>query len=273
MAAVTAERALVETQAAFDGVAASYHQSNAANPLLCALRDRALATLERFVPVGSRVLDLGCGPGTDAVPLARRGYAVTAIDWAPAMVGEARRRAREAGVDDRLSVRHLGIHQLDRLAPDVFDAAYSNFGALNCVLNPAAAAAGVAARVRTGGVLVASVIGRVCPWELALFTLRGQWSRATIRFTRHPVAVPLEGRTVWTQYYSPTGFARVFEPAGFRVVSVRALGVLTPPPYLSAFADRHRALVNGLQRVEDAVAHWPVVRLGGDHFLIVLRRT
>lgn len=32
---------------------------------------------------GSRVLDLGCGPGRHAVPLAFKGFDVTAVDASP----------------------------------------------------------------------------------------------------------------------------------------------------------------------------------------------
>jgi len=43
----------------------------------------------------SRVLDLGCGPGLYANRLAQRGHTVTGIDFAPATVQYARRRAAE----------------------------------------------------------------------------------------------------------------------------------------------------------------------------------
>ena len=41
---MTAARSL-DTQQAFDGVAAGYDRSNAANPILCAMRARVLRTL------------------------------------------------------------------------------------------------------------------------------------------------------------------------------------------------------------------------------------
>jgi SAM-dependent methyltransferase len=270
---VTAEQALMETQRAFDRVAPGYDLSNARNPILCAMRARTRETLERVVPAGARILDLGCGPGTDEVPLARRGYYVTAIDWSAAMVGEARRRVEEAGVGARARIHHLGIHQLEALSPDVFDAAYSSFGPLNCVDDLPAAARGIARRLRPGGVLVASVIGRVCPWEIAMYALRGDWSRAVLRLTRRRVAVPLEGRTVWTRYYAPREFSRVFAAAGFMPVALRALGLLAPPPYLEGLAARRPRLVARLNRIDDTVGAWPVARSWGDHFLIVLRRT
>jgi SAM-dependent methyltransferase len=272
--AVAVNDALLQTQQAFDGVAAGYGQSNVANSTLRAMRARVWDALDAFVPRGSHVLDLGCGPGFDAERLAQRGHRVTAIDWSPAMVEQARRRAGAAGVADRVNVLHAGIHEIDRLAPvDVrFDAACSNFGPLNCVDDLPAAARMIADRLTAGGVLVASVIGRVCPWEIALYLARGDRRRAFVRFRHDLVPVPLEGLTVWTRYYTPGAFERIFAGAGFSRVSLRALGLFVPPPYLDAFADRHPALVAALQRVEDYASAWPGVRACGDHFLIVLRK-
>lgn len=266
------DEALRDTQRAFDGVAAGYDRSNADNPMLRDMRERVRHVVEAVVPNGSHILDLGCGPGADTVYFASRGYRVTAIDWSPAMVREAERLVREVGVARRADVLHLGIHELEQLPPARFDAAYSNFGPLNCVPDLQASARLIGDRLRKGGVLVASVIGRVCPWEVALYLARGQWSRASIRFRGGLVPVPLEGRQVWTRYCTPGSFERTFAAAGFSRVSLRTLGLFVPPPYLQAFAGRHPALVSALQRVEDRVGAWPAVRAWGDHFLIVLRK-
>jgi SAM-dependent methyltransferase len=47
---------------------------------------------------GRQVLDLCCGPGRHAVALAKRGFAVTAVDCSRFLLEHARARAREAGV-------------------------------------------------------------------------------------------------------------------------------------------------------------------------------
>jgi cyclopropane fatty-acyl-phospholipid synthase-like methyltransferase len=47
------------------------------------------------------VLDIGSGPGTQAIELARRGFETTALDISPAAVENARARARDEGVKVR----------------------------------------------------------------------------------------------------------------------------------------------------------------------------
>jgi len=265
--------ALLDTQRAFDGVAAGYDRSNSDNRLLQAMRARVHQTIATLVPAGSRLLDLGCGPGADAVALAGQGYRVTAIDWSPAMVAEARRRVLATEVDDLVEVRNVGIHELDRLgSAEPFDAAFSNFGPLNCIDDMTGAAQMIASCLKPGGLLIASVIGRVCPWEIALYVARGDFERAAIRFRSGSVAVPLDGRTVWTRYFYPTELTAIFAAAGMTPISCRALGLFTPPPYLQAFADRHPGAIAVLQTIEDRCAALPGFRSWGDHFLIVMRK-
>lgn len=50
------------------------------------------------VRAGQPVLDLYCGPGRHALALARRGIRVTGVDRSPALLAEARRRARAMGL-------------------------------------------------------------------------------------------------------------------------------------------------------------------------------
>jgi SAM-dependent methyltransferase len=265
-------QALSDTRRAFDGVAHSYDRTNAENPVIRSIRARTLQAVTSHLSAGSSLIDLGCGPGADAASLARLGYRITAIDWSPAMAEEAADRIAKAGLDARVTVRAVGIHELDRLDPESFDGGYSDLGPLNCVPDLAAAACRIGARLRPGGVLVVSAIGRVCPWEIARYALAGDWPRIRVRYARTFVPVPLEGRVVWTRYYTPAEFTAAFHTAGFRVVSLRALSLLLPPPYLQGFYRRHPALMHGLEWLEDRVGNWPGLRQWGDHFLAVLRK-
>jgi len=126
--------------------------------------------------------------------------------------------------------------------------------------------------LRPGTALVASVIGCVVPWELALYAWKRDWARMRTRFGRGLVGVPLEGRTVWMQYYTPRRFTRIFEASGFRRARLRSLGLAAPPPYMDQFARRHPAVTARLMAVDDEIGAWPGLRQWGDHFVIVLTR-
>lgn len=52
-----------------------------------------------FSPDGATVLDIGCGPGTHTLPLARAGASVTALDISAAMLGRIRETAETEGLD------------------------------------------------------------------------------------------------------------------------------------------------------------------------------
>jgi len=76
-----------------------------------------------------RVLDLGCGDGTTAVPLARRGAEVVGIDIARNLVDAANRRARAEGLA-RLTVREGDACDLAGVEDRSFDLTLSVFGAM-----------------------------------------------------------------------------------------------------------------------------------------------
>jgi ubiquinone/menaquinone biosynthesis C-methylase UbiE len=77
----------------------------------------------------ARVLDLGCGDGTTAVPMARMGAEVLGIDIARNLVDAAKRRAAEAGLD-RLRFQEGDACNLIGVEDDSFDLTMSFFGAM-----------------------------------------------------------------------------------------------------------------------------------------------
>ena len=67
-----------------------------------------------------QVLDLGCGDGTTAMPLARAGAEVTGIDIARNLVDAGNKRAADAGLrnlsfreGDACNLQEVGDHSFD----------------------------------------------------------------------------------------------------------------------------------------------------------------
>ena len=129
------------------------------------------AIRERLAGVGgSRVLHHFCGTGRETIELAELGAHVTGVDEDAAVVEAARRRAPE------IPWLHADPHVLP---PEVllgrWDLVYAGSGSLARLRDPAAWAGGVAASLRSGGVL--------------------------LLHDRHPVATCLDAFDRWRGYY------------------------------------------------------------------------
>jgi SAM-dependent methyltransferase len=111
---------------------------------------------EYGVALGSSVLDLGCGTGGHATPLARRGYAVTGVDRSPEMVEQAVEKAHAESLEVEFTVGDVRSHRLGR----DFDAVISMFAVLSYQLTNedlAATFETVAAHLEQGGLFVFDV--------------------------------------------------------------------------------------------------------------------
>ena len=78
---------------------------------------------------GMKVLDLGCGDGTTALPAARLGADVLGVDIAPNLVEAGNRRAQAEGLTN-LRFQEGDASNLEDLDDDSFDLVVSIFGAM-----------------------------------------------------------------------------------------------------------------------------------------------
>ena len=263
---------LLDTQDAFDSVAADYDGPRGNNALIQDMRSEVWRWLDATFAAGSRLIDIGCGTGLDAARMARLGHHVTATDWSPQMVKRTSDRARSEQLTDAVRAVALGAHEFHHLDGEaVYDGAYSNLGPLNCVPDLADVARECARLLKPNGALVFTVIGRICPWEIAHYARRRRFDRVKVRFARGVVPVKMNDHTIWTRYYRPREFYREFS-RHFRLEHYRGLCVLAPPPYLTWIRDGHMRWYARLWRMDRRMAGWPILREFGDHFLIVMRR-
>ena len=263
---------LSDTQDAFDSVAADYDGPRGNNALIQDMRSEMWRWLDATFAPGSRLIDVGCGTGLDAIRMAQLGHHVTAIDWSPQMARRTSDRAAGERLTDRVRTIAMGAHELHRLDGEgIYDGAYSNLGPLNCVPSLAEVSRECARLLKPGGALVFTVIGRICPWEIAHYLRRQQWARVKVRYVRNFVPVGMNKHTVWTHYYGPREFYRAFE-RHFTLAHYRGLCVFAPPPYLTGLREDYPRIYDRLWRLDRRLSGWPLLRSMGDHFLMVMRK-
>lgn len=115
----------------------------------------ALIALGR-VRRGNRILDIGCGTGTDALLLAKWGFRrVDGIDSDPEAIATARGRATRAGLSGRVRFRPLAAERLTEAFPgNTFDLALHTLVANNLVKDKERHFREVAAVMKPRGLLV-----------------------------------------------------------------------------------------------------------------------
>jgi len=98
--------------------------------LAATMRDSGAALVDRIgITGGLKVLDLGCGDGTTAVPAARLGADVLGVDIARNLVEAGNQRAKEEGLTN-LTFQEGDACDLADLDDQAFDTAVSFFGAM-----------------------------------------------------------------------------------------------------------------------------------------------
>jgi SAM-dependent methyltransferase len=101
------------------------------------------------IPACALVLDIACGTGNTAIPLARRGCIVTGVDIAPNLLEQARARATAEGVAITFDE---GDAEALPYGDAVFDAVTTMFGAMFAP-RPELVASEMARVLRPGGLL------------------------------------------------------------------------------------------------------------------------
>jgi SAM-dependent methyltransferase len=252
-----------EVESIYSAMAPTYDMSIGMNPVAARSKALAMRRLVALAPPSSRLLDIGCGPGQEAVTLARRGYRVFGIDSSAGMVELARERAQglPAGAATFAQMRASDVGEL-ALQAQHFDAAFSFYAVLNLEPRVEPVAKGVFSLLDPGAPFLVGLLNPTVLFELALYpaALRLKGFR---KASQRPVRLKVSrgaSDAVGCFLYSPRAFARLLAP-WFTLESFESVHLFLPPPDERML--RFPTLVRGVNRMESRLeSRWPFRSLG-----------
>jgi 2-polyprenyl-3-methyl-5-hydroxy-6-metoxy-1,4-benzoquinol methylase len=176
----------------------------------------AFADFDRWA--GKRVLEVGCGIGTDSINFARAGARVTAVDLSSESLQIARQRAGVMGVSDAIEFAQANAEELGSVVAGNYDLVYS-FGVVHHTPHPERALEQVRSLMAPDGTLKLMVYHRRS-WKVLWIVLvqgRGRFWKTDELVAMHSEAQT--GCPVTFSYTRREGREFV-EGAGFRVTDV-----------------------------------------------------
>jgi SAM-dependent methyltransferase len=258
--------------APFDEIAAIYDEVFTHSLIGQAQRESVWKEIDGIWKSGDHVLELNCGTGEDALHLAERGINITGCDASAAMIEVANEKKLRRSPDARIGFVAFPTEHIGRLSISYpFDGVFSNFSGLNCVADLSSVARQLATLVRPGAELVLVFSTRFSLWEFLWYAFRGEFSKATRRWSGH-VASSISGRPVDVWYPRVPQIRSAFAPH-FQFVSVTGIGVAIPPSYVESWAQQHRRTFSVLASIDNWINHLSCFRVAGDHMLLRFRRS
>jgi ubiquinone/menaquinone biosynthesis C-methylase UbiE len=254
---------------AFSRTAEKYDSFGEDHPNQSRMRNKVYSHIEGFIPKGSRILELNCGTGTDAVELARRGYQIHATDIAPGMLDRLKDKVRRFDLSRQITVQMCSFTDLDQVKNGPYDVIFSNFGGLNCIPDLSPVIERIPQVLRPGGWVTWVLMPPVCLWEMAEI-FRGHPRLAFRRLARSGTRAHLEGLYFTVHYFTPERVLQWFGP-DYECLRIEGLSVITPTAESKNFAKRQTRLYRTLCWFDDQLARRSPWRGWGDFFIITFR--
>jgi 2-polyprenyl-3-methyl-5-hydroxy-6-metoxy-1,4-benzoquinol methylase len=168
---------------------------------------------------GKRVLEVGCGIGTDSINFARAGAELTAVDLSGESLHVAKQRATVMGVEDRIEFVQANAEELtSAVSGGEYDLIYS-FGVIHHTPRPEAALAEMRKLAAPGGTLKVMVYHRRSWKVLWILAAEGHgrfWDAEELitEYSEAQTGCPV------TYSYSRSEGRELVEPARFQVTEV-----------------------------------------------------
>jgi ubiquinone/menaquinone biosynthesis C-methylase UbiE len=233
-------------------------------------RKRVYTYLKPLLTKQSRVLELSCGTGEDAIYMAACVHSVYATDQSEGMIVTAKQKSVSSNV--RFNVCTIeNISSAGR--ENSFDLIFSNFGGMNCVSLPdiKKCSHDLYQLCKPGARLVLVIMGKKCLWEKIYFLCKHRKDKAYRRLSGKGIPAQIGEESFLTYYYSPYEIKESFKEY-FQVQYHRPVGFFIPPSYLEKFFKNKAWLLKIIYIMEKICGKLSILSNYADHYVIVLKK-
>lgn len=240
------------------------------NSITTWMRNRVRKEVLSHISGGASILELNAGTGLDSVFFAKNGFNVLATDNADGMLNRLKEKIDLFQLQDNLTAKKCSFNNLERLEGKQFDYIFSNFGGLNCTGNLAKVLKDMDTLLKPGGHFTLVIMPKVCPWDL-LTAFKGYFKTAFRRFKKNGATAHLEGTYFKCYYYNPNYITKVLDKK-FKMVSLKGLAIVVPPPYIEDFIEKHPSLFRLFEKIENQIWQKAPYNRWCDHFMITMQK-
>ncbi|MCC6369572.1 MAG: class I SAM-dependent methyltransferase [Bacteroidia bacterium] len=255
----------------FDSSAHNYDVEFTQTPIGSMQRNRVYKFLRPLLSLQTKLLEINCGTGQDAINMAPFVSSIMATDISQPMIEIAEKKRMHAKLNNvsfkciDINVLHLGLN-------NKFDLLLSNFGGLNCLSEKElrAFSNNIEPFISEQGQLALVIMGKKC-WIENLWYLLRKDARYKRRNTKKGLHTKINDSTFYTYYYSPEEIGLIFS-SHFQIKKVRPIGLFIPPSYLNPFFTNKAWLLKTLYFFEKLFGRLAFLSNYSDHYLIILTK-
>ncbi|MEX2632928.1 MAG: class I SAM-dependent methyltransferase [Balneolales bacterium] len=252
----------------YDLDAVDFEQRYTENPVLQRIRE-AYRTVTDQYPF-SNALEIGCGPGFDAIYFAKKypSRTIYGIDVSPRMVELSHKNVQA----EKLTNIHLAAGSVEDVTsqfPDVkYDLIYVFFGGLNTVYDLKKAANHIHSFCTEDATLVLTFVNRYYITEIPLWMMTGRFDKAFERIFNKWQGYS-DQRKIPSKPYSRKDIINAFSDE-FKITGHRGYSILYPAWYRSHLLKKLKGGAEWLWKIDNFIAKTPF-RNTGEYSLYTMK--
>lgn len=254
---------------AFSKQAPVFDKQNDENKLSEYLRSVYRREVLSQIKPKSKILELNCGTGIDALFFAGLGHSVIATDNAPGMIEQLDAKINETGLSWSIQTMRCSFHDIDSVQGGPFDYIVSNFGGLNCTDNLKDVLSQLSSVLTKDGKVTLVIMPKVCPWEIVML-FKGKFKTAFRRFKKATPA-RVEGVIFNCYYYNPNYVINTLKKE-FKLIALRGIFITVPPEFYRDFIERYPRLFSLLSKIDAVISKYFPFTYCCDHYVITLQK-